>query len=110
MKTDICLCSATRIDHELNAAALAATAKDGRPRVVNTACGKFRLDRRATQKWDQANPYQHTCLVMTGCRTCGQSGVTFVKDKTTKQYQHMGCPGPALTHGDAHDMPSPLGH
>lgn len=104
MDTDICTCKATRGDHEALAARIAAAMKNGgkdpigRDKVVTldvSACEDFQLDRKATWAAEKkAGPRRRTCLLLTGCTTCGDRGsVTYHKD-AAGNYRHTGCPGP----------------
>lgn len=93
MKSDICLCKATREDHEKANVALAEALKGKVIAAMPIACATFRLDRKATWHAERGNPPKHYITRITGCRVCGLGGVMWQKDAHEKM-QHVGCPGP----------------
>ncbi len=96
MKTDICRCQGTREEHEktLEAMKLTVAPVPGYNIPFILTCLKFQLDRKATWAAERGQPRPRMATLLTGCRTCGASSVTYHKDAKGRLW-HTGCPGPS---------------
>lgn len=98
METDICECGDSRGAHVTRLTLLGSLLKPGLKGETTgllelDGCLAFRLDRKATWSAERGRKTRRTCLLLTGCVTCGATSATYRKG-IDGRYLHQGCPGP----------------